>query len=278
MKKLLHLVCLLPFLSQAQNQSFTVQDNLKSVTITPDAIQTRRDGSGFDSTKNNLVIGKRNLLDPNTHERNIAIGVDVLKKNGQGSTINGYQAFGNIGIGHSTLTNNTLGYNNIGIGQGAIGSNLSGYSNIAVGPSALAANESGSNNIALGDRAAVYTKGNNNIGLGPASLENLSIGDGNIGLGSGALRGFSMSTENSFSHNVGIGQGALSALTGGAQSNVALGYQSAQFVWQGNYNVALGAQTLRGGTTLNYEYSWNGSRNVCIGYQALGTGQAASDN
>lgn len=271
----------LPFLSWGQNQSFTIQDRLNSVTITPSAIETKRIGAGFDTLKNNIIIGKRSLLHPDTKENNIAIGVNVLQKNGEGinQAQNQFGAFGNIGIGINSLKNNTVGYDNISLGMNAMFYNTLGYRNIAMGISAMVGNITGNENIALGYRSLLMENGNlysssKNIGIGGNSLETLDNGSYNIGIGNNALRGIGVSVIRTFSNNVALGDNAFNQVWNGSE-NVSIGSESMRYISNGSKNVAIGNKAFKGGAN---PYDWSGSQNVSIGYESLSSNRNGNGN
>jgi len=79
--------------------------------------------------------------------RNIAIGVEALKRNSGGAL--------NIGIGFRTLMGNTTGDYNLALGQFALLDNTTGEHNVAIGNNALDDNISGNDNTAIGANSGV---------------------------------------------------------------------------------------------------------------------------
>lgn len=274
MKKILYILLFsFPIVSWGQNESFTIENRLNSVTITPNAIKAKR--TAFDSLLNNVILGKGNLLNSLTHENNIAIGVNVLQKNGQGATLSHFASFGNIGVGVDVLKENTLGYQNTAIGNNALIYNTEGYNNIALGPYALLGNKTGVGNIGIGIRALQTVESNySNIAIGNSALQQLNSGNSNLAIGQAALYGIGVSVARNFSDNVAIGTSAQQGAWTG-NNNVSLGNESMRYVTKGNFNVAIGNKAFRGGS---YEFDWNGSRNVCMGYEALASNLYGNGN
>lgn len=236
-------------------QSFTLQNQLKSVTITPDAIETRREGLDFDTLNKNVVIGKGNLLHPNTRGNNVAIGTNVLAKNGLGST-SATQAANNIAVGVNIMTENKLGFNNIVMGTNSLTkpSNENANNLISIGNTNMINSGSLRNSIALGNN--IY-EGNvlgiscgvppnkNNIGIGDSTMQRLWCSQDNVGIGVRSLQNIMIGGKN-----VAIGTSSMggvlapsSSSTGSPREiigNVAVGYNSLFNNINGDYNVALG--------------------------------------
>jgi hypothetical protein len=90
----------------------------------------------------NTAIGEFALQDNVAASNNIGIGYAAAWKT---------QADNNIGIGRTSLLNNTTGTRNVAIGTSCLSTNVSGSNNIALGVSANSGNFSGS--IILGEAA-----------------------------------------------------------------------------------------------------------------------------
>ena len=144
--------------------------------------------SNIDGTYN-IAIGENALLASTGASTNIAIGwdsmaasnIDADNSHSIGIGVKSlYKNIGisNIGIGYSTLVNNTSGLNNIAIGYVALENNVSGSQNIAIG------NQSGvdvqfsalTNTVVIGSNAKVTQS--NSIILGNASDTNIKVGIG----------------------------------------------------------------------------------------------------
>ena len=250
---------------------------------------------GFKATEaslKNVIIGKNILPRTVSANDNIAIGHDVLTEtatgyfntaignNSQRYSINGTcnvsvgsnsltnLTYGdrNIAVGTFALTNVTTGRNNIGIGADAAWHTTTGKNNIAISNGALNANTTGGDNTALGYFAlSGNTIGGNNIGIGYLASAYNQKGNYNISLGYFAhYKG----TENA--HNIAIGCQAMSDLLDGvtAKNNIGIGYQ-ALYKNTGNFNVAIGSNTLNNATT-------NTGNNVAIGFDVMSQAVASA--
>lgn len=243
---------------------------------------------GFKATEaelRNVIIGKNVLPRSVSASDNVAIGHDVLTEtatgyfntaignNSQRYSINGTR---NVSVGYSSLANIThgdrniavgtfalagvtTGRNNIGIGADAAWHTTAGKNNVAISNGALNANTTGGDNTALGYFAlSGNTTGINNIGVGYLASAYNQKGNYNIALGYFAhYKG----TENS--HNIAIGCQAMSNLLDGvtAKNNIGIGYQ-ALYNNTGNFNVAIGSNTLNNATT-------DTGNNVAIGFDVM---------
>jgi hypothetical protein len=137
----------------------------------------------------NIAIGENALLASTGASTNIAIGWDSMAT----SNIDADNSH-SIGIGVKSLYKN-IGTNNIGIGYSTLVNNTSGLNNIAIGYVALEKNVSGSQNIAIGSQSGVDVQfsaltntvvigfnakvtQSNSIILGNASDTNIKVGIG----------------------------------------------------------------------------------------------------
>lgn len=254
-----------------------------------------RESFSFKATEadlRNVIIGKNVLPRIVNACDNIAIGHDVLTEtatgyfntaignNSQKYSINGTRNVSvgfssltnvthgdrNIAIGTFALSNVTTGRNNIGIGADAAWHTTTGKNNVAISNGALNANTTGGDNTALGYFAlSGNTTGGNNIGIGYLSSAYNQRGNYNIALGYFAhYKG----VENS--HNIAIGCQAMSNILDGvtAKNNIGIGYQ-ALYNNTGNFNVAIGANTLNNATT-------NTGNNVAIGFDVMSQAVASA--
>lgn len=240
----------------------------------------------------NVIVGKNVMPRTVSASDNIAIGHDVLTEtatgyfntaignNSQKYSINGTRNVSvgfsslanvthgdrNIAIGTFALTRVTTGRNNIGIGADAAWHTTTGKNNVAISNGALNANTTGGDNTALGYFAlSGNTTGLNNIGIGYLSSAYNKSGNYNIALGYFAhYKG----TENA--HNIAIGCQAMSDLLDGvtAKNNIGIGYQ-ALYKNTGNFNVAIGSNTLNNATT-------NTGNNVAIGFDVMSQAVASA--
>ena len=106
---------------------------------------------------------------------------------------------------------------------------------------------------------------NGNTSLGQNSNGDVRpIGCVNIGYGSGQ----SLTTGDDY--NVGVGLNTLQALSGGGSQNVAIGSASMQMFTSGQYNTAIGNNSLVGMTF--------GNSNVSIGYESMRVADNSSYN
>ena len=119
--------------------------------------------------------------------------------------VSGVTTWGNVGIGHESMLNNSMGYANVGVGYETLKSNTFGEVNSAVGFRALLANTVGYNNSAFGaDAMLANTTGNYNTAIGWNSLTANSSGYNNTAVGIQALV---MNTTGN--DNTSIGRNAL---------------------------------------------------------------------
>lgn len=199
----------------------------------------------------NTAIGNNSQRDSINGTRNVSVGYNSLTNVTYGDR--------NIAVGTFALTRVTTGRNNIGIGADAAWHTTTGRNNIAISNGSLNANTTGNDNTALGYFAlSGNTTGLNNIGIGYLSGAYNQSGNYNIALGYFAhYKG----TENS--HNIAIGCQAMSNILDGvtAKNNIGIGYQ-ALYNNTGNFNVAIGSNTLNNATT-------NTGNNVAIGFDVM---------
>ena len=95
----------------------------------------------------------------------LAIGVDVLKNNVEGTTNSDAGKY-NTAVGHHSMTRNTTGDHNSAFGWGCMGMNTTGKFNTAVGEDALLSNTTGECNTCVGNRAYQLGQGSRNTVIG----------------------------------------------------------------------------------------------------------------
>ena len=146
----------------------------------------------------------------------------------------GFTASYNTGIGHSSLTSNTVGYYNTALGTYSLISNTTGFLNTGIGTSSLYSNNIGSGNTALGF-SSLYnnTSGNYNTAVGSASLYT-NISDYNTAVGN-----FSLFSNYSGNYNTAVGDSSMFSNYNGTY-NTTLGHSSGTLVTSGFNLTCLG--------------------------------------
>ena len=147
----------------------------------PGAISVQDLASSFSpalyDTNNNTFIGENvfNSIVNVEKTDNVAIGDNVLKNN---------IGARNVGIGSSTLYNNTTGFQNIALGSTALLQNITGENNVALGASTMQSNTTGSNNIAIGTITMLFnTTGSFNTAIGLSVSPYSTTGSNNTAIG-----------------------------------------------------------------------------------------------
>lgn len=130
--------------------------------------------------------------------------------------------FENTALGYHALHNANTGSENTAVGDTALEASTTGTSNTALGASCLPSLTTGAANTAAGAGAGdSLIDGSYNIFIGAHTFLRASHGDRNTAVGAFALQ--TDGTNGTFTANTAIGYGALTALTGDATGNVALG-------------------------------------------------------
>jgi hypothetical protein len=193
MRKFLTSFIFLPIQYTAWSQVRTLDNNLKSLTLTPEGISVKK--------------GNLNIADDN-----ISIGVDALKLNQPGALV----GTGNLAIGFEALKNNTFN---------AASSNLYGIQNVALGYRSMLLNQGGNWNTAVGNQTLILgtnSKNNTAIGYG-AGFE--ILGNENVAIGSNALTlGYYGNKNTVIGANAGMNPGFISNTSDSA--NVFIGYNA----------------------------------------------------
>lgn len=277
------------FVGRQAGQSMTSNNN--NVAIGSFALATST------SASNNIAVGANAMGNGNVSGNgNVAVGVNtgLAMTSGNSNVLIGLNAgtalttgASNVFIGNATGDVVTAASNAIGIGQDVMGnSNLSGADNIGIGRSlgmALTTGarnillgvgnttggiSTGSDNIAIGQNAGGVSTGinavtgSNNISMGAGTGLALMAGAaGNISIGQNVANG---GAGNTATNNIGIGTGAMTAITTGG-NNVVVGAGSFTANQTGTGHIVIGQGS---GTAMN-----SGSNSIVIG-QAAGLGIA----
>jgi len=260
--------------------------------------------AGFNITSgtNNVLLGNRSGFDITTNSYNVGVGsYSLYNPTGQSNVGIGYFAlYGlggagahNIGIGQEALRDISSGSYNVGIGYLA-GENLTtADSNVAIGYTAMVENTTDINSVAVGfasGRGGLLTggtylgstAGNYNssskdyqTAIGYNAMNDCS-GDNSVAVGAGSM------TDGNHYRSVAVGYLALSrSSTSNPYYNVAIGYDSADNVYSGDYNTFVGSFA----DTLDYTSSYNVALgasaastqgSIAIGYQAMASGILSS--
>jgi hypothetical protein len=206
---------------------------------------------------NNTAIGNQAMLGTSANpltgisatnfSGNVAIGDSALK------AIQG-TAEEDTAVGYQALTSNTTGTINTAIGYDALEANTGG-NNTAVGASALASITTGNSSTAVGYAALTKATGSPNEALGYLAGEYITSGSDNIAIGYEAMEGTSANPVTG-NYNTGVGDYALTAITGAAADNTVLGYEAGYGVTSGTDNTLVGWKAGLGVT---------GSHNIILG-------------
>jgi trimeric autotransporter adhesin len=233
----------------------------------------------FNTTgSQNTANGMNALLVNMQGKNNVAYGYDAMRFNNNGN--------GKIALGNCALYSDTANSKDIAIGDSSLFSlNQKSFnkSKIAIGSHALYTCTDSFSHIAIGTNALYSCNSNNdNIAIGHNSLYSNTIGFGNLSFGNGSL-----SSNTSGNSNLGYGYNTLNKNIGGTSA--------------GQYNVAIGANTLALNTTgydntaINSMYNntigkentainvalysnISGSKNTAAGYNSLGNNTTGNEN
>ena len=246
---------------------------------------------------NNIIIGKNALRKVVAARQNVAIGNDVLTE-----TATGYF---NIAIGDKAQLHSVNGTRNVAVGFSALTNITHGDRNIALGSFALAAVTTGRDNVGIGaDAAWKTTTGSHNVAILNGALNGNTTGDHNVAIGHYANAANTTGAHNiSFGHlsngynttggynfaagffahykgtadkfNIAIGYQAMTEHGANASNtdNIAIGRQAMKKN-VGNYNIAMGFNSLAGPTT---ETGYNIAIGCDVMSQAVACG-AEGDN
>jgi hypothetical protein len=216
----------------------------------------------------------------------------------------GWSALTSLTIGHNnTAIGKAAGYNivdgtyNTAVGSGALDLCVDGVRNVSLGGLAHSNADTGNFNVAIGYQAGYVVTGDSNITIGDTAgvalnsgNQNILIGqssgdalagvqEGHVAIGSHALG--RMATANEANHltndvklaNVALGYYALSSLSGGGDSNIAIGTYAyggkTSGDVRGSDNVIIGT---RAGKNLT-----DSDQNIVIGKDAFSTASTTSN-
>jgi hypothetical protein len=276
------------------------------------ALSILSNGASTVTANNNIVIGDSALSsNVSSAQANVAIGTNAL--------LLGSTASANVVIGHNAGQNINTGNANI-----LIGSNVAATSSTSVGALNIgnvlygmglynnsgstlssAATTNGSIGISTSSpyaqlsihaingstKTTLFAIGSSTASATTTLLSINNTGTVNFNLDAGTSTLFTFGSQvfviaSTTGFNTGVGQSALSGLTGGAR-NTALGYQAGNTFTTGADNVAIGYQALDGSDTGTKNIgigvsAGNGAGsgdvgNIAIGYQALSS-SAGSNN
>ena len=182
----------------------------------------------------------------------------------------------NLGIGHNALAGAIAGGGyNVAIGNYAGDALTSGDSNVFIGYQAGSGNTTGQRGVAIGyqamDSAATSSTGNICIGyhagraidsgeyncfIGYTTGQSNTTGSANVGVGQGCLP-----NPDTESNNIAIGMDTLAGSIAGGEYNIAIGRQSLDALTSADYCTAVGYQA---GTNI----AASDGQNTLMGYQA----------
>lgn len=180
-----------------------------------------------------------------TGDANLAIGANALK-----TTVTGYN---NTAIGKNALMlANNSAHDNVSVGYNSQSAVTSGQYNLSIGTDSLVLNQTGSSNVGVGMNALRACTASENVGVGGYTGYYNSTGAQNVYIGCSA------GTTCLGSRNIIIGFTACEGTQATYSDSVYIGFQSGNGASCGNYNVAIGRESLKA-TVANA---------VAIGYQA----------
>lgn len=247
-------------------------------------------GLALTTGGSNVFLGTQSFMELSTTSYNVGIGQESGRYNkgtqnvfigwasGKGVTGAGTTGGYNVGVGYGSLVALTSGTYNVAIGLGAsyelttqnynmtIGAYAGQYNvgteNVFMGYTAgrgvTGGGSTGEYDVFIGALSGVaITTGSSNLGLGYATLMELTTQSYNVAIGATSGR-YNVGTYNAFighssgrgttgggstgSYNVGFGASALRDLTT-AQFNVAIGYASFERLSTGGQDVGIGYQS-----------------------------------
>ena len=219
----------------------------------------------YSTGGSNTAVGYQALDNFTTGERNVVIGLQAgydITTSSRNSFL-GYRAGyntdanDNVAIGNQAGFYNVTGVDNVAIGaysmQGASGN--SHGSNVAIGRNSLFSITTANSVVAVGKDALYSNTTGTNTAVGYQALKDSTTNTQNTALGYNA--GQNLTANN----NVAIGHQATDSGTS-ATGNVSVGYRALRYNVTGDYNIAIGAETLQGVSGQSH------SNNVAIGHQA----------
>jgi len=206
-----------------------------------------------------------------TGDANLAIGANALK-----TTVSGYN---NTAIGKNTLMlANNSAHDNVAIGYNSQSAVTSGLYNLSIGTDSMVSNQTGSSNVGVGMNALRACTGSENTGVGGYTGYYNSTGAQNVYIGASA------GTTCLGSRNIIIGFTACEGTQATYNDSVYIGYKSGNGASCGDFNVAIGRESLQATVTkvtaIGYQAgkAATGTGNVFVGYQAGLTVGAGANN
>jgi len=167
----------------------------------------------------NFEYGNNGIVTPSGDNLFLGSGAGNLTTGSTASNVN--QSSFLVGIGSSSLRDNTTGYNNIAVGRYSLRYNTSGYYNTALGTNSLLNNTTGAYNSAFGNNAGRYISdgsdnnktsgysiylGTNTKALADGDTNEIVIGYNATGAGSDSVvLGNDSITKTILKGNIGIG-------------------------------------------------------------------------
>lgn len=257
------------------------------------------------SGTSNVSIGTSTGFYNTTSDYNTAVGGNALSYSSGASNVGvGFQAIrgyapgassgsGNVGIGHQALVSIYTGDYNTALGYLAGDSLTTASNNVAIGNSSMTENTTDTNSVAVG-----YASGRGNFLTGGTYLGSLagnynsSSKDYQTAIGYNAMNdcngdysvavGANSMTDGDHYRSVAVGYLALSRTsTSSPYYNVAIGYDSGDNIYSGDYNVFVGwaADTLSNSASSSVAIgagSGTATGGVSIGYQTMASGTSSS--
>ncbi|MFA5840782.1 MAG: tail fiber domain-containing protein [Candidatus Paceibacterota bacterium] len=187
-----------------------------------------------------FVVGDTWTIDNvSIKQTNISPALKIIGYDGATWFSLGSDILGNIALGSSALSSNTVGYGNTATGYQSLFSNTTGRDNTALGNKALYSNTTGIRNTAIGQNSLTFnTTGQDNTATGRETLKYNTTGRYNTANGLYALT-FNTTGQN----NTAVGIHALYSNTIGS-NNTASGNSTLNSNTTGYYNTAQGSLAL----------------------------------
>lgn len=184
---------------------------------------------------NNVVLGRNALQSfsgPDNGGANIAIG----NSSQQNVTTSLY----NVGVGHWSLKNTTIGSNNTAINYSLI-NNITGDNNIAIGYGNLNVSTSSNYNLAIGrENLSAFESGSYNTAIGPyATLTSLVNGSNNLVIGRLSATYLETGSNNTIVGN--LSMQSVQSAGSNLSKNTIVGYNNVNSLITGKSNTVIGA-------------------------------------
>ncbi|MBM7600417.1 hypothetical protein JOC34_002808 [Virgibacillus halotolerans] len=175
--------------------------------------------------------------------------------------VNRADAKGNTALGRNAMGWTITPTYCTAVGYNALEKAFNGINTVAIGEGALYNGVKSEDSVVIGNRANENNADNQgDTSVGYNAMQKVVHSSFNVVMGYQALSGFDMTdTSKKLSDNVAIGRFSMGNTSGAVTSNVAVG-ASAMRYGQGNFNVAIGQQSLQDNS--------GGSNNVAVGYNS----------